>query len=225
MFRCHPGPARPPDLRRRRSGHLPGQKKWRRLCRDDDRSRALALFIPRLRYWYVREKSKTRKKGLIVYIRMDDPLTPQDAVREQKIQKLIIQGEMEQGAMPLTVRDGKIELLQESSADDVAAITSAIHNIQPDLSSTALRTHLRPIVDQVVHLFDDVKSRRMYYKVLRTLYKQDRLDLFLLAISTSVEVGTDDSDANLGAVFVSRNPGSSGRLVSLRSWKPRILAS
>jgi hypothetical protein len=180
---------------------LPGQKRWRRLRAVDGRARMLAMFIPRLRYWYVHEGGKTSKKGLVLYVRMDDPLTPADAQREQKVQKLILQGEMEQGQMPLVATDGEIQPLHGTALDE---IVEAIQAVEPGLTgSSVIRARFRPIVGNVVDLLDDTGSSRMYHKVLRTLYEEGRLDLFIAALQSAVDVGTEDRDANLGAVFVS----------------------
>jgi len=51
-------------------------------------------------------------------------------------------------------------------------------------------------------ILDDYHSTAMLYKVLLALYPE-HLDIFLQAIDEAVSIGEADSEANLGALFVS----------------------
>ncbi len=80
-----------------RSEPIPGQQGWRRLAGQDEATQALARFIPRLRYTYTRsEDGKTRRTGLALYIRMDEPLTPEDEARLPEVATALIQSQMTQ---------------------------------------------------------------------------------------------------------------------------------
>jgi hypothetical protein len=65
-----------------------------------------------------------------------------------------------------------------------------------------IRKALRSVVNMAEAILDDYHSTAMLYKVLLALYP-DHLDIFLQAIDEAVDIGEADSEANLGALFVS----------------------
>ena len=69
-------------------------------------------------------------------------------------------------------------------------------------SKRRIRKALRPVVDLAEVILDDYHSTAMLYKVLLALYP-DHLDIFLQAIDEALSIGEADSQANLGALFVS----------------------
>lgn len=64
-----------------RSEPIVGGGGWRRLARSSPEAEALAHFVPRLRYAY----SGNVRTGLIVCVRMDDPLAPEDEAAAERI--------------------------------------------------------------------------------------------------------------------------------------------
>ncbi len=78
---------------------IPGRKGWRKISPVDEASKALAHFIPRLRYTYKRGDGKTRRTGLALYIRMDEPLIPEDQARLEEVAATLIQERMEQAPL------------------------------------------------------------------------------------------------------------------------------
>lgn len=88
-----------------KSESIPGRRGWRRIDPKDEASQALALFIPRLRYTYERGgDEKTRRTGLALYIRMDEPLTPEDEARLPEVAMALLQERMEQAALKESVQ-------------------------------------------------------------------------------------------------------------------------
>jgi hypothetical protein len=69
-------------------------------------------------------------------------------------------------------------------------------------SNRRIRKTLGPVVDMAEVILDDYHSAAMFYKVLLALYP-DHLDIFLQAIDEAIGIGEADSEANLGALFVS----------------------
>lgn len=68
----------------------PTRKGWRAIDpsgpdgQTDPRRKALSLFIPRLRYWYEKNPNSDappKRRGFIIAVSMDDPLTPEDEAR------------------------------------------------------------------------------------------------------------------------------------------------
>jgi hypothetical protein len=110
-----------------KSEPIPGRKGWRRIAPKDEASQALAHFIPRLRYTYERgEDQKTRRTGLALYIRMDEPLTPEDEARLPDVVAALLQERLEQAhleAPPPGVKKGN----PTSQAQSVKAENSILH--------------------------------------------------------------------------------------------------
>jgi hypothetical protein len=179
-----------------KSESIPERQGWRRIEAVDEPSKALKHFIPYIRYRYRREGGVTKKlDGYTLYVRMDDPIAPQDKVHKlPRATHLIEQQGMVQGTLGLE-RAGTL-------LENIAVIQEKVRAIEPGLGRRALRTVARPIAREVELLLDDEGSKRFYLKVLETLYPQGRLDLFNTALQTAGEVGTDDPRANLGRAFV-----------------------
>ena len=77
---------------------IPNDKPWRRIIPSDEKSKALSLFIPRLRYAYETHKGKTRRIGFLLEVLMDDPVVPEDEVKLQKQMEVL---QMQQGELGL----------------------------------------------------------------------------------------------------------------------------
>jgi hypothetical protein len=179
-----------------KSEPIPERKGWRRIEEVDEQSKALKQFIPYVRYRYHREGGVTKKlDGYVLYIRMDDPVAPQDrVVKLPRATRLIEQHGMVQGTLGLE-RAGTLQ-------DSIEMIKEKVRAIEPGLGRRALRTAARPIAREVELLLDDEGSMRFYLKVLETLHPQGRLDLFNKALETAGEIGTENPEANLGRAFV-----------------------
>lgn len=76
--------------------HIPHatRKGWRVIDPNDSdgqpdpRRKALSLFIPRLRYWYEKDPNSNappKRRGFIIAVSMDDPLTPEDEARMRSL--------------------------------------------------------------------------------------------------------------------------------------------
>ena len=78
-----------------------------------------------------------------------------------------------------------------------------VHSRPQEDPGRRIRGQLTPVVKATEDLLDDYHSTQMLYKVLKALYREQRLDLFLRALGVATEVGEMDASANLGAVFVS----------------------
>lgn len=72
----------------------PTRKGWRAIDPNgpdgepDLRRQALGLFIPRLRYWYEKSPSSSappKRRGFIIAVSIDDPLTPEDQARMRSL--------------------------------------------------------------------------------------------------------------------------------------------
>ncbi|MFQ5595666.1 MAG: DnaA N-terminal domain-containing protein [Anaerolineae bacterium] len=72
----------------------PTRKGWRTIDPNgpdgepDPRRQALGLFIPRLRYWYEKSPGSTappKRRGFIIAVSIDDPLTPEDQARMRSL--------------------------------------------------------------------------------------------------------------------------------------------
>ncbi|MBN1995813.1 MAG: hypothetical protein JW953_24215 [Anaerolineae bacterium] len=77
---------------------IPHDKPWRRIIPGDEKSKYLALFIPRLRYAYETHNGKTRRTGFMLEVLMEDPVAPED---EAKLQQRIEILQMQQGELGL----------------------------------------------------------------------------------------------------------------------------
>ena len=245
-----------------KSEPIPGHKGWRRISGEDPASQALAHFIPRLRYTYTRGKDgKTRRTGLALYIRMDEPLTPEDEARLPEVTASFLQEQMIQARLTekaegvkqenptshqtvksenpisrpsvkseIPISRSSVKLENPTSQGPVKSenpisrgvklenptgtltnerdLYSKIKRLVQDLDLTLtdgrrIRGRLTPIVRATEEALEDYHSTQMLYKVLLTLYRARRLDLFLRALEVAVETGALDAAANRGAVFVS----------------------
>lgn len=72
----------------------PTRKGWRTIDpsgpdgEPDPRRQALGLFVPRLRYWYEKAPDSSappKRRGFIVAVSIDDPLTPEDQARMRSL--------------------------------------------------------------------------------------------------------------------------------------------
>jgi hypothetical protein len=101
-----------------KSEPIPGRKGWRRLkSGDDEANQALAHFIPRLRYIHKRgQDGKTRRVGLALYVRMDEPLTAEDESRLDEVAARMAQALMEQRVLPDSPQGAKEENPASASA-------------------------------------------------------------------------------------------------------------
>ena len=72
----------------------PTRKGWRAIDPNrpdgepDPRRHALGLFVPRLRYWYEKTPGSNvppKRRGFIIAVSMDDPLTPEDQARMRSL--------------------------------------------------------------------------------------------------------------------------------------------
>lgn len=77
---------------------IPNDKPWRAIIPEDDQSRYLALFIPRLRYAYETYNGKTRRVGFLLEVLMEDPIVPED---EAKLRQQVELLRMQQGELGL----------------------------------------------------------------------------------------------------------------------------
>lgn len=82
---------------------IPGNHPWRRIVAADEKATWLAMFIPRLRYIYRREGSKTKRVGFLLEIMMEDPLVPE---HEKMVNQMVDQ-------------QGSVKLLKPDSQSDV----------------------------------------------------------------------------------------------------------
>jgi hypothetical protein len=193
----------------------------------------LSYFIPRLKYAYVHQDGVTRRQGFVLEILMEDPLVPADqALIAQspqrgayyapvKSQNLTLPSESVKSrnitshsdvksARPtsrsgVTSENATLQSRKVAEPDrNVKQLTTYIINkLNLDLESKRrIRRALKPIVSMTETILDDYHSTAMLYKVLLALYPE-HLDIFLQAIDEAVSIGEADSEANLGALFVS----------------------
>jgi hypothetical protein len=193
----------------------------------------LGYFIPRLKYAYVHRDGVTRRQGFVLEILMEDPLVPADrtliaqsrqrgsyyapiksqnltlpleSVKSENITSLpnvkSVQPTSRLGVTPrnLTLQNRKVT---EPDSNVKQLTTYVVNKLNLKLTSKRrIRKVLRPVVDMTEVVLDDYHSTAMLYKVLLALYP-DHLDIFLQAIDEAVGFGEADSEANLGALFVS----------------------
>jgi hypothetical protein len=193
----------------------------------------LGYFIPRLKYAYVHQDGVTRRQGFVVEILMEDPLVPADrALIAQSPQRGDYYAPVKSQNLTLPLESVKSQnMTSHSNVKSVhltsqSGVTSENPTLQsrkvaePDRNVKQLTTYvidelnlkltskrrirraLRPVVDMAEVILDDYHSTAMLYKVLLALYP-DHLDIFLQAIDEALGIGEADSEANLGALFVS----------------------
>jgi len=193
----------------------------------------LSYFIPRLKYAYVHQDGVTRRQGFVLEILMEDPLVPADrtliaqspqrgayyapvksqnlTLPPESVKSQNITSHSDVKSARLTSRSGVTSenpTLQNRKVAEpdrnVKQLTTYINselNLKPT-SKRRIRKTLRPVVNMTEAILDDYHSTAMLYKVLLVLYP-DHLDIFLQAIEEAVGFGETDSEANLGALFVS----------------------
>jgi len=193
----------------------------------------LGYFIPRLKYAYVHQDGVTRRQGFVLEILMEDPLVPADrALSAQspqrgdyyapvKSQNLTLPLESVKSANITSHRNVKsVHLTSQSGVTSENPTLQSRKVAEPDRNVKQLTTYisnelnlkltskrrirraLRPMVDLAEVILHDYHSTAMLYKVLLALYP-DHLDIFLQAIDEALGIGEADSEANLGALFVS----------------------
>jgi hypothetical protein len=116
---------------------IPNDKPWRSIIPVDEKSKYLALFIPRLRYAYETHNGKTRRTGFMLEVLMEDPVAPED---EAQLQQRIEILQMQQGELGLetyrlteNVKRNEADLLQISKFSPEPGF-SDLHNVnQPNL--------------------------------------------------------------------------------------------
>jgi hypothetical protein len=193
----------------------------------------LSYFIPRLKYAYVHQDGVTRRQGFVLEILMEDPLVPADqALIAQSPQRGTYYAPVKSQNLTLPSESVKSQNITSHSAVKSAHLTSrsgvtsekptlqsrkvtepdrnvkqlttyVINKLNLDLESKRrIRRALKPVVSMTETILDDYHSTAMLYKVLLALYP-DHLDIFLQAIDEAVNIGEADSEANLGALFVS----------------------
>jgi len=193
----------------------------------------LSYFIPRLKYAYVHQDGVTRRQGFVLEILMEDPLVPADQaliaqspqrgayyapVKSQnltlppesvKSQNIISRSNVKSVRLTsqpdVTSENPTLQSRKVAEPDrNVKQLTAYIVNeLDPKLTSKRrIRGALKPVVNMAEVILDDYHSTAMLYKVLLALYP-DHLDIFLQAMDEAVGIGEADSEANLGALFVS----------------------
>jgi hypothetical protein len=193
----------------------------------------LGYFIPRLKYAYVHQDGVTRRQGFVVEILMEDPLVPADrALIAQSPQRGDYYAPVKSQKLTLPLESVKSQNItshpnvKSAHLTSQSGVTSENPTLQsrkvaePDRNVKQLTTYisnklnltltskrrirraLRPVVDMAEVILDDYHSTAMLYKVLLALYP-DHLDIFLQAIDEALGIGEADSEANLGALFVS----------------------
>jgi hypothetical protein len=120
---------------------IPNDKPWRRIAADDEKSKYLALFIPRLRYAYETHGGKTRRTGFILEVLMEDPVAPEDEIRLQQQIEIL---QMQQGELGLetyrlaeNVKRAKADLPQISPVLSKPEFSDShyVNLINPDLQT------------------------------------------------------------------------------------------
>lgn len=193
----------------------------------------LGYFIPRLKYAYVHQDGVTRRQGFVLEILMEDPLVPSDqALIAQSPRRGDHYAPVKSQNLTLLLESVKSENItsrpnvKSALPTSQSGVTSENPTLQsrkvtePDTNVKQLTTHvtsklnleltnkrqirraLKPVVNMTEVVLDDYHSTAMLYKVLLALYP-DHLDIFLQAIEESASIGEADSEANLGALFVS----------------------
>jgi hypothetical protein len=193
----------------------------------------LSYFIPRLKYAYVHQNGVTRRQGFVLEILMEDPLVPADRaliaqspqrgdyytpVKSQNLTLLSesvksgnITSRPDVKSVHMTSQSGVTSENTTSQSRKVAEPARNVKQLTAYITSELnleltgkrrIRKALRPVVNIAEAVLDDYHSTAMLYKVLLALYP-DHLDIFLQAIEEAVDIGKADSEANLGALFVS----------------------
>jgi hypothetical protein len=193
----------------------------------------LSYFIPRLKYAYVHRDGVTRRQGFVLEILMEDPLVPADqALIAQSPQRGAYYAPVKSQNLTLLSESVKSDNISSRSTVKSVGMTSQLDVTsenptlqsrkvtEPDRNVKQLTTYivnelnlkltskrrirkvLRPVVNMTEVVLDDYHSTAMFYKVLLALYP-NHLDIFLQAIDEAVGIGEADSEANLGALFVS----------------------
>jgi hypothetical protein len=130
---------------------IPNDKPWRHIVADDEKSKHLALFIPRLRYAYETHGGKTRRTGFMLEVLMEDPVAPED---ESKLQRQIEILQIQQGELGLetyrlneNVNGIKSDLpqistlLSESKTSDLRYVNSSNPNLPTGVNPSQLGLH------------------------------------------------------------------------------------
>jgi hypothetical protein len=193
----------------------------------------MGYFVPRLKYAYVHQDGVTRRQGFVLEILMEDPLVPDDQTliaqspqrgahyAPVKSQNLTLHSKSVKSQNPALHSGVKSATLTSHSSVTSENPTLESRKVtEPDTnvkqltiyvtdklnlkltSRRQIRRALKPIVNMTEVVLDDYHSTAMLYKVLLALYP-DHLDIFLQAIGESVDIGKANSEANLGALFVS----------------------
>jgi len=193
----------------------------------------LGYFIPRLKYAYVHQDGVTRRQGFVLEILMEDPLVPADrALSAQSPQRGDYYAPVKSQNLTLlpesvksrnitshpNVKSASMTLRTDVTSENLTSqsrkvtepdrnvkqlTTYVINKLNLNLESKRrIRRALKPVVGITETILDDYHSTAMLYKVLLALYPE-HLDIFLQAIDEAVSIGEADSEANLGALFVS----------------------
>jgi len=193
----------------------------------------LGYFIPRLKYAYVHQDGVTRRQGFVLEILMEDPLVPADqALIAQSPQRGAYYAPVKSQNLTLPPESVKSQNItshpgvKSARLTSQSGVTSENTTLQsrkvaePDRNVKQLTTYisnelnlkltskrrirraLKPVVNMAEVILDDYHSTAMLYKVLLALYP-GHLNIFLQAIDEAVGIGEADSEANLGALFVS----------------------
>jgi hypothetical protein len=193
----------------------------------------LSCFIPRLKYAYAHQDGVTRRQGFVLEILMEDPLIPTDRaliaqspqrgdyyapVKSQNLTLLPETVKSDNIASRPNVksvqRTSQLGVMLENQTSQSRKVAEPDRNVKQltiyinselDLTLTGkrqIRKALRPVVNMAEAILDDYHSTAMLYKVLLAFYP-DYLGVFRQAIEEAVGIGEADSEANLGALFVS----------------------
>jgi hypothetical protein len=145
---------------------IPGEKGWYRIKPVDDESRALALFIPRMCPVY-HSGDRTGPKGTLIQVHMDNPLIPEDEV---ELENLVVS-----------------RLTGSEPPPPEETIRRMILEIDPSVTDfRKLRHKAHDIAERTADLLNDEQSYQMYYKVLKTLHRIGRLDVFVAALEAGI---------------------------------------
>jgi hypothetical protein len=193
----------------------------------------MGYFIPRLKYAYVHQDGVTRRQGFVLEILMEDPLVPADqtliaqspqrggyyapvksqnlTLPSKSVKSQNITSRSNVKSTTLTLHSSVTSENPTSQSRKVAESDTNVKQLTVHVSDKLnlkltskrqVRKALKPIVNMTEIVLDDYHSTAMLYKVLLALYP-DHLDIFLQAIGESMDIGQANSEANLGALFVS----------------------
>ncbi len=127
---------------------IPNDKPWRQIIPADEKSKFLALFIPRLRYAYQTHNGKTRRTGFMLEVLMEDPVAPEDEAKlEQRMEILQMQQAelgLETYRLTENVKGKDIDLPQISEASPKSdfSATHYVNQKDSDLPTNANPTQL-----------------------------------------------------------------------------------